>query len=157
MLQGAHRLCGAALPRLPGLRHGRAACVGALQAEPGRASPAAAGAWLPRSQLGWQPRHPCSGPRRAGVRVCSKLWSRERLPGDTGTEQPDDFGNDSDVEEDYSAPLNKEYDSAKASAAASLKFRPHSRQELHDKLKDKGYDREVIKRALNRLEQLVCR
>lgn len=54
-----------------------------------------------------------------------------------------------------SPPLDKQYDSAKASAAASLSYRPHSRAELKHKLRDKGFDTALASRALDRLEELV--
>ena len=54
-----------------------------------------------------------------------------------------------------SPPLEKQFDSAKASAAASLSFRPHSRAELKHKLRDKGFDSALATRALDRLEELV--
>ena len=54
-----------------------------------------------------------------------------------------------------SPPLEKQFDSAKASAAASLSYRPHSRAELKHKLRDKGFDSALAARALDRLEELV--
>jgi len=54
-----------------------------------------------------------------------------------------------------SPPLEKQFDGAKASAAASLSHRPHSRAELKGKLRDKGFDGAAAKRALDRLEELV--
>ncbi|KAK9846645.1 hypothetical protein WJX81_008289 [Elliptochloris bilobata] len=66
----------------------------------------------------------------------------------------DPWGKDSDVEDDYSPPLEKQFDNAKASAAASLSYRPHSRAELKLKLRDKGFDSALAARALDRLEEL---
>ena len=52
-------------------------------------------------------------------------------------------------------PLEKEFEACKASGANLLAFRPHSRAEMAAKLTDKGYDRETIEQALDRLRELV--
>ena len=54
-----------------------------------------------------------------------------------------------------SAKIEREYEAAKSSAAGSLSLRPHSRQELEIKLRDKGYSESAICRALDRLQELV--
>ena len=52
-------------------------------------------------------------------------------------------------------PLEKEFEACKASAANLVAFRPHSRADLAAKLTDKGFDRETIEQALDRLRELV--
>ena len=54
-------------------------------------------------------------------------------------------------------PLEKEFEACKASAANLVAFRPHSRAELAAKLTDKGFDRETIEQALDRLHELVSK
>lgn len=49
----------------------------------------------------------------------------------------------------------KEVSKAKQSALGSLSWRPHSRKELGDKLTDKGYSKEVIDTALDKLQEVV--
>jgi hypothetical protein len=53
------------------------------------------------------------------------------------------------------APLEKELEACKGSAANLLAFRPHSRAELAGKLTDKGYDHATIDAALSRIQDLV--
>lgn len=53
------------------------------------------------------------------------------------------------------APVEKEFDACKASAAGMLAFRPHTRSELTTKLTDKGYDKACIERSIHRLQELV--
>lgn len=53
------------------------------------------------------------------------------------------------------APLEKELEACKSSAANLLAFRPHSRAELAGKLTDKGYDHATIDAALLRIQDLV--
>ena len=49
----------------------------------------------------------------------------------------------------------KEVSKAKQSALGSLSWRPHSRKELEKKLTDKGYSKEVIDTALDKLQEVV--
>ena len=54
-----------------------------------------------------------------------------------------------------SQPELKAYERAKASATASLALRSQSRQQLFEKLTDRGYDDRVVHRALDRLQEVV--
>ena len=54
-----------------------------------------------------------------------------------------------------SQPELKAYERAKASATASLALRSQSRQQLFEKLTERGYDPRVVHRALDRLQDVV--
>ena len=48
-----------------------------------------------------------------------------------------------------------QFEKAKRSAVASITLRVHYRQELKNKLLEKGFEEEIADRALDRMEEVV--
>ncbi|KAK9844954.1 hypothetical protein WJX74_009023 [Apatococcus lobatus] len=101
------------------------------------------------TSLLWQPYQHTGQQRSKGL---LKTYSTNWRPSDANQRRL--VQNSEDEEEELSQPELKAYERAKASATASLALRSQSRQQLFEKLTERGYDPNVVHRALDRLQEV---